>query len=85
MVLHGWTLTPAQNGCVRLYHGAKDAQGDPVILIQMAMDRETAEGMFAAAQSDCPEAHQRLAQVFGDLALGGLQLHMDRELRKLTS
>ena len=79
------TYTPDGHGMVELYKGVRDEHGDPVVLIRMAMDRETAEAVYAAARSDCPDAHQRLANILADIALGALQLHMTPELAKLTS
>ena len=78
-------FTPRSLGMVELYDEVTDDVGDPVILVRMAMDRQTAEDLYAAANSECAEAHRELASIMGDLALGALQLHMDHEISTLTS
>ena len=79
------TFTPERYGIVQLYQEVHDAEGDPVVIVKMAMDRETAEAIFQAANSECTEAHERLLNIVRDLSLGALQVLMSREIDKLVS
>ena len=77
-------MTPNGLGLVTLREDVRDKAGDPVMTVHMAMDRETAEGLYAAAISDCAEAHRYLLDMLADLALGALQAQLSVEIERMT-
>lgn len=78
-------FTPRSLAMLQLYPEVRDDHGDPVIMARMAMDRHTAETMYAAANSDCAHAHRELAAILGDIALGVLQLCLQHEIGTLLT